>query len=581
MALSIVAETTEVPSAAEVQASLDRVLASESFRSSPQLGAFLRFVVEAALGGRAASLKGYTIGVEALGRDSGFDPQIDPIVRVEATRLRRAMERYYAGLGGSDPVVIELPRGSYVPTFLRRDAQLEPPHSIVPADVAPRSRVGTTAVIMLLVVVAAVAVLRGAERTRTATGAIQPRGLEAGVPHAELPPGNAMPVIAIEPLRVGGTARQGQLAAGSVIEKVRDAFARFDSINVTYSGAASNGAPPPRLDYRLTGSLDYGATTTTLRFQLVDVAENIIGWTREFVYPAEAPDQGAAEDEIVVALTGSLLQFYGIIHARDRAKQLASPAGDPRYRCVLDAAESLRSANRAEYERARACLEYLTTIDPSFAVGFELLAIIYYRQDSIGYAAGSDDPPTLDRALRAARTALELAPGSARAYRILFMVLYARHDVAAAFAAGDKAISLNPYDMLTVAEYGGRLIMTGEVERGLQMMRRAGADGSMLPIWHHYYLFLGNYLAGNLKDAAFHAEQITADDYPLGLVARAIAANRTGRADQARHMLDRLLDLQPAWRTDARRLLAKSIYDEAAVDRLMHDLAAAGLPGAS
>jgi tetratricopeptide (TPR) repeat protein len=164
---------------------------------------------------------------------------------------------------------------------------------------------------------------------------------------------------------------------------------------------------------------------------------------------------------------------------------------------------------------------------------------------------------------------------------MLFVVLYARHDVAAAFAAGEKATSLNPYDMLTLAEYGGRLIMTGEVERGLQMVRRAGGNGSVLPSWHHYYLFLGNYLAGNLKEAAFHAEQITADDYPLGLVARAITAKRAGKADQARRALDRLLEVQPAWRTDARRLLAKSIYDAAAVDRLMRDLAAAGLPGTS
>src|SRR5262245_48079482 len=103
MALSLAAEAADVPSAVEVQAALNRILASECFRTSPQLGAFLRYVVEAALGGRAASLKGYTIGVEALGRDQNFDPQSDPIVRVEATRLRRAMERYYAGTGSADP----------------------------------------------------------------------------------------------------------------------------------------------------------------------------------------------------------------------------------------------------------------------------------------------------------------------------------------------------------------------------------------------------------------------------------------------------------------------------------------------
>jgi hypothetical protein len=124
--------------------------------------------------------------------------------------------------------------------------------------------------------------------------------------------------------------------------------------------------------------------------------------------------------------------------------------------------------------------------------------------------------------------------------------------------------------------------MTGEVERGMTILRRAGESGGVRPAWHHFYLFLGNYLAGDLKEAAFQAGQITADDYPLGLVARAVAANRAGNPDQARRAVERLIEVQPAWRNDARRLLEKSIYKPAIVDRLLHDLAAAGLPvGAS
>src|SRR5690349_10675911 len=102
------------PSPADVRAQVERMTASETFASSPQLSAFLVFIVEAALRGKAERLKGYTIGVEVLRRDTSFDPQIDPIVRVEATRLRRAIERYYAGPGIDDAIVIELPRGGYV-----------------------------------------------------------------------------------------------------------------------------------------------------------------------------------------------------------------------------------------------------------------------------------------------------------------------------------------------------------------------------------------------------------------------------------------------------------------------------------
>ena len=87
-------------SPADVRCALDEILASEMFRHSPQLASFLKFIVEASLDGDRGRIKGYSIGVEALGRSESFDPQIDPIVRVEATRFRRALERYYAGLGG-------------------------------------------------------------------------------------------------------------------------------------------------------------------------------------------------------------------------------------------------------------------------------------------------------------------------------------------------------------------------------------------------------------------------------------------------------------------------------------------------
>src|SRR5438309_10656535 len=105
------------PTAAEVTAAVERMIASEVFSRSPQLGAFLRFVTDATLSGKSDRIKAYTIGVEVLRRDANFDPQLDPIVRVEATRLRRTIERYYAGAGQSDEIVIDLPRGSYVPTF--------------------------------------------------------------------------------------------------------------------------------------------------------------------------------------------------------------------------------------------------------------------------------------------------------------------------------------------------------------------------------------------------------------------------------------------------------------------------------
>src|SRR5689334_9148547 len=109
------------PSPNDVRVQVQRMTSSEIFSSSPQLASFLLFVVEAVLRGHGERLKGYTIGVEVLRRDVTFDPQIDPIVRVEATRLRRAIGRYYAGPGATDAIQIDLPRGGYVPRISWRD----------------------------------------------------------------------------------------------------------------------------------------------------------------------------------------------------------------------------------------------------------------------------------------------------------------------------------------------------------------------------------------------------------------------------------------------------------------------------
>ena len=124
------------PSGTEIRAALGRMVASESFRTCPRLAAFLRFVIEATLRGESAHLKGYTIAVEALGRSGDFDPQQDPIVRVEAGRLRRVIQHYYAGPGAKDLLVIDVPRGHYIPTFRYRGAPLDAEIAITRVDEA-------------------------------------------------------------------------------------------------------------------------------------------------------------------------------------------------------------------------------------------------------------------------------------------------------------------------------------------------------------------------------------------------------------------------------------------------------------
>ena len=106
----------------DVEAHLERVLASATFRGAERSCRLLRFIVEQTLLGQASRLKDYTLGAEALGRGDGFDPRIDPIARVEMSRLRSRLDHYYAAEGTSDELKIVVPKGGYVPVFERRAA---------------------------------------------------------------------------------------------------------------------------------------------------------------------------------------------------------------------------------------------------------------------------------------------------------------------------------------------------------------------------------------------------------------------------------------------------------------------------
>jgi hypothetical protein len=107
----------------EIEAQLDRVLASRLFTSAKSCSSFLRFVVKQTLAGQGYRIKESNVGVEVFGRAPGYDPGGDPVVRVRAGRLRARLRDYYASDGRLDPILIDLPKGGYVPVFHRREAQ--------------------------------------------------------------------------------------------------------------------------------------------------------------------------------------------------------------------------------------------------------------------------------------------------------------------------------------------------------------------------------------------------------------------------------------------------------------------------
>jgi TolB-like protein/Tfp pilus assembly protein PilF len=103
-----------------VRGQLDRILASTTFKQVDRLKRFLSFIVLESISGRSNELKEYVIGVHVFGKEPSFDPRTDPIVRVQARRLRAKLARYYQEDGRGDEVIIDLPKGGYAPVFKPR-----------------------------------------------------------------------------------------------------------------------------------------------------------------------------------------------------------------------------------------------------------------------------------------------------------------------------------------------------------------------------------------------------------------------------------------------------------------------------
>ncbi len=170
---------------AEILKQLDRLVESEVLHGSESLCKLLRYLANHALEQPGAPVKEYQIATEVYGRPADFDPQSDSTIRVQAGRLRSKLAEYYVGKGAEDPVVVELPKGSYLVSFHMRSQNGSKP-AIAPPEVhaipaAPINWAVPFAIVSLLLLAAAgwiVALLAQPPAAKTANAAPAPASLK-------------------------------------------------------------------------------------------------------------------------------------------------------------------------------------------------------------------------------------------------------------------------------------------------------------------------------------------------------------------------------------------------------------------
>src|SRR5215467_13832878 len=139
----------------EIRLQLDRILASQALAGSDQLKRLLRITVERTINNQSDLLKEYNLGLEVFHRPPDYDPKVDPIVRVQARRLRAKLDEYYAAEGSGDLLVIRLPKGAYIPAFEYRRAhtsEMVAPPGVHPGGKARRTRLAVGGGVLLVAI---------------------------------------------------------------------------------------------------------------------------------------------------------------------------------------------------------------------------------------------------------------------------------------------------------------------------------------------------------------------------------------------------------------------------------------------
>jgi serine/threonine-protein kinase len=374
-----------------VRRQLERILAHSLFKRSERMGRFLRLAVESTLAGRSSELKEYLIGVEVFDRKATYDPRVDPIVRVEARRLRSKLKAYYEGDGRTDAVTIEFVSGSYAPQIYSR----------VDAPPPPPERVGSGC--------NTIAVLPFANLSATAEHEYFSDGLTEELIHAL----TTVPGMRVVAWNSAARLRERQQDLAAIRRQLHAATA-------------------------LTGSVRVAGLGLRVRAQLIDTASGVYLWSETFDRTMQ--DVFAIQEEIARSIVLTLrVRLAGSVEAAPLGRSRTTLTSydwylKGRYAWNRRSPESLAEAIR-HFEAAIAADDRSALPHAGLADSYSLLVDYGLLQTEAG----------MTRARAAANRALELDEGLAEAYTSLaFVCSHYDRNWPQAESLYRKAIELTP-----------------------------------------------------------------------------------------------------------------------------------------
>jgi len=541
MASEVPAEPESVaPDAVRLQ--LERILMSPDFVAADRGRKFLRFLVEEALAGHANRLKEYTLAVEVFDRNASFDPTTNPAVRVEASRLRRKLEHYYLTLGREDPVLIELPRGTYAPVFRSH------------ADVL---------------------------HLRDDMSALETTALPALLP-IDSPGG---PSIAVLPF-VGLGDESERLFADGITVEIISALSRFRDFHLI--GRSTTFQHREKQDavtlgrllgvrYLLWGDVRRAEHRLRVSAELSSGTDGQVLWAEVYEQDLSVRSVFDIQDDIANHVVATIAQPHGVIVRPEIARAKRKPLKHmDAYECVLLYYDYAAQQSPERHARALAALDRAVAVEPDSAAVLAACSMVYTDMARFGFNVQGTREEALVTGLRFAQTAVKLDPLNPVAYHALFLCQYARGDLKAFREAGKRAVELNPNNTDILADYGLHLILSDDLEPGRLLMKVALALNPEPPDWYWFAFYSLHGARGEDEDALDMALRATNEDFFWTHGMQASAYARLGMKDEARAAVQRLLVIYPDFATKARSELER-LVGPGRIERALDALREAGL----
>lgn len=491
----------------------DQLLCSPHFDASERSRQFLQFVIAEALAGRGDSLNQTSIAMAVFGRDSTFDAVMDPIVRVQAGRLRRSLERFYLLTGSTNSFRIELAKGKYAPSFVEAAVEdfSEPTLDVHEPDDRP----------MIL------------------------------VPSFET------------------TSSVDADSAARLNEELALELSRYGTVRVICKRDLGDVQPVVAPRFELRGSLRRTGKDCTVRASLIDKKSSIQLWGDEFHAIAPSGQWPRNLGDIGRVIAARVACEHGIV-----PRQVMSESGVQPMRAIQRSRHFVYSGQADEVIPAIHALQRLTVCEPENARGWIKLARL--RLANYAYEL-TDLPTPIEATIGFAYQGVMLDPMGARAACVLVSALLVKGELEAAREIAWQTLRHNGDSFVHREALGCLLAMSGDWDRGMEVVRDTASRNPCCLAYVQHALWADCLRRGEADKAYVAALEYrdVSGFWPQLMVASCLG--NLGRLDEARVSVAELLAAKPQFASTGRRLVGHFIKPSDLSALIFDGLAKAGL----